>query len=33
MSMVTLAQSNRIIEAIFTRGRELGCRPLSIVIV
>ena len=33
MTMITLAQSNRIIEAIFARGRELGCRPLSIVIV
>jgi len=31
--MVTLAQSNCIIEAIFARGRELGCRPLSIVVV
>ena len=33
MSMITLEQANRIIEAIFTRGRELGCRPLSVVIV
>ncbi len=33
MGMITLAQSNRIIEAIFVRGRELGCRPLSVVIV
>ena len=31
--MITLAQSNRIIEAIFARGRELGCRPLSVVVV
>jgi uncharacterized protein GlcG (DUF336 family) len=31
--MVTLEQSNRIIGAIFSRGRELGCRPLSVVIV
>ena len=31
--MVTLAQSNRIIEAIFARGRELSCRPLSVVVV
>src|SRR6266404_6429537 len=31
--MVTLAQSHCIIEAIFARGRELGCRPLSIVVV
>ena len=33
MSMITLEQSNRIIEAIVARGRELGCRPLSVVIV
>jgi uncharacterized protein GlcG (DUF336 family) len=31
--MITLAQSNRIIEAICVRGRELACRPLSVVIV
>jgi uncharacterized protein GlcG (DUF336 family) len=31
--MITLAQANRIIEAIFTRGRELGCRPLSVIVV
>ena len=31
--MITLKQSNRIIEAIFSRGRELGCRPLSVVVV
>jgi uncharacterized protein GlcG (DUF336 family) len=31
--MVKLEQSNRIIEAIFSRGRELGCRPLSVVIL
>lgn len=31
--MITLDQSNRIIGAIFTRGRELSCRPLSVVIV
>jgi uncharacterized protein GlcG (DUF336 family) len=33
MSMITLDQSNCIIGAIFTRGRELSCRPLSVVIV
>lgn len=33
MTMITLTQSNRIIEAIFTRGRELSCRPLSAVVV
>lgn len=31
--MITLKQSNYIIEAIFARGRELGCRPLSVVVV
>ena len=31
--MITLEQSNRIIGAIFSRGRELSCRPLSVVIV
>lgn len=33
MTMITLVQANRIIEAIFTRGRELDCRPLSVVVV
>jgi len=31
--MINLAQSNRIIESIFARGRELGCRPLSVIVV
>lgn len=31
--MITLDQSNRIIEVILSRGRELGCRPLSAVVV
>ena len=31
--MIKLAQANRIIEAIFARGRELKCRPLSVVVV
>ena len=31
--MVTLAQANRIIESIFARGRELACRPLSVIVV
>jgi uncharacterized protein GlcG (DUF336 family) len=31
--MITLSQSNRIIETIFSRGRELACRPLSVVVV
>ena len=33
MSMITLAQANRIIEAIFARGRELSCRPMSVIVV
>jgi uncharacterized protein GlcG (DUF336 family) len=31
--MNKLEQANRIIEAILSRGRELGCRPLSVVVV
>ena len=31
--MITLEQSNRIIEAVLSRGRELACRPLSVVVV
>ena len=31
--MISLEQSNCVIEAIFARGRELGCRPLSVVVV
>ena len=30
---VTLAQANRIIEAILKRGAELNCRPISAVVV
>ena len=33
MTMISLEQSNRIIEAIFARGRELNCRPLSVLVV
>jgi len=33
MTMINLGQSNRIIEAILSRGRELACRPLSVVVV
>ncbi len=33
MSLITLAQANRIIEAIFARGRELACRPMSVIVV
>jgi uncharacterized protein GlcG (DUF336 family) len=32
MSEVTLEQAERIIDAILARGRELNCRPLSVVI-
>jgi uncharacterized protein GlcG (DUF336 family) len=32
MSEITLQQSERIIDAILARGRELDCRPLSVVI-
>ena len=31
--MLTLAQANRIIEAILARGAELDCRPLSVIVV
>ena len=31
--MLTLAEANRIIEAILARGAELQCRPLSVVVV
>lgn len=33
MTMITLEQSKRIIEAVLSRGRELACRPLSVVVV
>ena len=32
MSEVTLEQSDRIIDAILARGRDLQCRPLSVVV-
>ena len=32
MSTVTLEQAERIIDAILARGRELDCRPLSVVV-
>ena len=32
MSEVTLEQSERIIDAILKRGRELNCRPLSVAV-
>jgi uncharacterized protein GlcG (DUF336 family) len=33
MTAITLAQANRIIEAIIARGAELNLRPLSVVVV
>src|SRR5437016_2587304 len=33
MTALTLAQANRIIDAILMRGAELACRPLSVVVV
>ena len=32
MTVVTLEQSDRIIDAILARGRELGLRPLSVAV-
>jgi uncharacterized protein GlcG (DUF336 family) len=31
--MITLEQANRVITAIFNQGRQLGCRPLSVIVV
>jgi uncharacterized protein GlcG (DUF336 family) len=33
MPNITLAQADRIIDAIFKRGVELDCRPLSVIVV
>jgi len=33
MSVITLAQANRIIAAILKRGAKLDCRPLSVIVV
>jgi uncharacterized protein GlcG (DUF336 family) len=33
MSMITLAQANRIITAIFARAHELNCRTMSVIVV
>lgn len=33
MSMITLAQADKIIDAIIARARELKCRPVSVVVV
>jgi uncharacterized protein GlcG (DUF336 family) len=32
MSVITLKQAEAIIDAILSRGRELSCRPLSVVV-
>jgi uncharacterized protein GlcG (DUF336 family) len=31
--MITLAQADRLIDAILARGAELECRPLSVIVV
>ena len=31
--MITLDQADRLIDAIFKRGAELDCRPLSVIVV
>ena len=31
--MISLEQANRIIAAIFSRARELDCRPMSVIVV
>jgi uncharacterized protein GlcG (DUF336 family) len=33
VAVLTLAQANRIIEAILARGAELDCRPLAVIVV
>src|SRR6185436_1934203 len=33
MSAITLDQANRIIAAVLKRGDEIGCRPLSVLVV
>src|SRR2546422_8008392 len=33
MSAITLDQANRIIAAVLTRGAEINCRPLSVLVV
>jgi uncharacterized protein GlcG (DUF336 family) len=33
MSIITLAQADKIIDAIIARARELNCRPISVVVV
>jgi uncharacterized protein GlcG (DUF336 family) len=33
MAVITLAQADRIIDAVLSRARELKCRPMSVVVV
>ena len=33
MAVITLAQAEKIIDAVIARARELGCRPISVVVV
>ena len=33
MTAITLAQADRLIDAILARGAELDCRPLSVIVV
>ncbi len=33
MALITLSQSEHIIDAVISRARELNCRPVSVVIV
>src|ERR1700681_1992874 len=33
MSIVTLAQAERIIDAVIERGSALDCRPISVIVV
>ena len=33
MTIITLAQADRIIDAIIERGVELDCRPISVIVV
>src|SRR6201993_3755195 len=33
MAAITLAQANRIIEAVLAKGAALECRPLAVVVV
>ena len=33
MTAITLAQADRLIDAILARGAELDCRPLAVIVV